>query len=65
MASMDLGAAASAPRQHPRAKAARATPPTTFYQYLWAALESLLLLALFMVLAGTALYLRARLGFVL
>ena len=64
-ASMELGAAAAAPRKHPLAKAARATPSTTFYQYLWAGLESLIVLTLFMVLAGVALYLRARLGFVL
>ena len=65
MASMNLGAATAAPRPHLRAKAARATPPTTLHQYLWAGLESLILLGLFLVLAGTALYLRARLGFVL
>ena len=65
MASLDLGAEAAAPRQHPRAKAARAAPPTTFHRYLWAGLESLVLLGLFLLLAGTALYLRARLGFVL
>jgi hypothetical protein len=65
VASMELGAAAAAPRQHPRAKAARATPRTTFHRYLWAGLEILVLLGLFLVLAGTALYLRARLGFVL
>jgi hypothetical protein len=65
MASLDLGAEAAAPRQHPRANAARVTPRTTFYQYLWAGLESLIVLGLFLVLAGTALYLRARLGFIL
>jgi hypothetical protein len=65
MASVDFGPAAAAPRRHPRPNAARATPRTTFYQYLWAGLESLVVLALFLVLAGTALYLRARLGFVL
>jgi hypothetical protein len=65
MASIDLGAAVAAPHQHPRPNAARATPRTTFYQYLWAGLESLVVLALFLALAGTALYLRARLGFVL
>jgi hypothetical protein len=65
MASMDLGAALVAPRQYPRAKAARAIPRTTFYRYLWVGLEILVLLGLFLVLAGAALYLRARLGFVL
>jgi len=65
MASIDRGAEAAAPRQHRRANAARPTPPTTFCQHLWAGLESLIVLGLFLVLAGTALYLRARLGFVL
>ena len=64
MASMELGAAA-ARRQYPRAAVARATPRTTLRQYLWVGLESFILLVLFMVLAGAALYLRARLGFVL
>jgi hypothetical protein len=65
MASMDLGAAAATSGQHPRANAAGATPRTTFYRYLWAGIESLILVALFMALAGAALYLRARLGFIL
>jgi hypothetical protein len=65
MASMDLGAAPVAPRQYPRAKAARAIPRTTFYRCLRVGIEILVLLGLFLVLAGAALYLRARLGFVL
>jgi hypothetical protein len=64
MAAVGLGAAA-ARRQYPRADVATATPSTSFRQYLWAGLESLILLVLFMVLGGAALYLRARLGFVL
>jgi hypothetical protein len=64
MTSIELGAAAAARRQYPRAAVAKATPRTTLRQYLWVGLESFILLVLFMVLAGTALYLRARLGLV-
>jgi hypothetical protein len=65
MAAVELGTAAPARRRYPRADVARATPRASFRQYLWAGLESLILLVLFMVLGGAALYLRARLGFVL
>jgi hypothetical protein len=62
MTSMNPGAGAAAPR---RASPAQATPRATVYRYLGAGFEGLILIALFLVLAGTALYLRARLGFVL
>jgi hypothetical protein len=58
--SMNPGAGAVAPRQHPRASLAKASPRTTVYQYLGAGFEGLILVALFLVLAATALYLRAR-----
>ena len=64
MTTMEPGATAVAPRQHLRANTAKATPRTV-YRYLRAGFESLILVGLFLVLAGTALYLRARLGFVL
>ena len=65
MTTMEPGATAVAPRQRLRSNAAQAAPRTTVYQYLGAAFEGLILVMLFLVLAGTALYLRARLGFVL
>jgi hypothetical protein len=63
--SMNPGAGAVAPRQHRQASLAKASPRTTFYRYLGAGFEGLILVGLFLVLAGTALHLRARLGFVL
>jgi hypothetical protein len=65
MTSMNPGAGIVAPRQRVRVNAAKATPRATVYRYLGAAFEGLVLVGLFLVLAGTALYLRARLGFVL
>jgi hypothetical protein len=65
MTSMNPGAGAVAPRQHLRANPAKASPRTMVYRYLGAGVEGLILVVLFVVLAGTALYLRARLGFVL
>jgi hypothetical protein len=65
MTTMNLGAGAVAPRQRLRLNAAQAAPRPTVYRYLGAAFEGLILVMLFLVLAGTALYLRARLGFVL
>jgi hypothetical protein len=62
---MNPGAGAVAPRQHLRANPAKASPRATVYRYLSAGVEGLILVVLFVVLAGTALYLRARLGFVL
>ena len=64
MTTMEPGARALAPRQHLRGNAAKTTPRTV-YRYLRAGFEGLILVGLFLVLAGTALYLRARLGFVL
>jgi hypothetical protein len=64
MTSMNPSAGALAPRQRLRLNAAQAAPRTTVYRYLGAAFEGLILVMLFLVLAGTALYLRARLGFV-
>jgi hypothetical protein len=65
MTSLNPGAAVVAPRQHLPASAAKVTPRTTVYRYFGAGLEGLILVMLFIALAGTALYLRARLGFVL
>jgi hypothetical protein len=65
MTSMNPGAGAIAPHQHLRATAAKATLRTTAYRYVRAGFEGLIVVGLFLVLAGTALYLRARLGFVL
>jgi hypothetical protein len=65
MTSKNPGAGAVAPRQHLRANPAKASPRATVYRYLGAGVEGLILVVLFVVLAGTALYLRARLGFVL
>jgi len=61
---MEPGATAVAPRQHLRENTAKATARTV-HRYLRAGFEGLILVGLFLVLAGTALYLRARLGFVL
>ena len=65
MTSMNPGAGAVAPHQHLRATAAKATLRTTAYRYVRAGFEGLIVVGVFLVLAGTALYLRARLGFVL
>jgi hypothetical protein len=65
MTTMNPGAGIVAPRQRVRVDAAKATPRATVYRYLGAAFEGLVLVGLFLALAGTALYLRARLGFVL
>jgi hypothetical protein len=65
MTSMNPGAGTVAPRQRLRANTAKATSRTLVRRYLRAGFEGLILVGLFLVLAGTALYLRARLGFVL
>jgi hypothetical protein len=66
MASMNPGAgAAVAPRQQLRANPVKASPRGRVYRYLGAGIESLILVGLFVLLAGAALYLRARLGFVM
>jgi hypothetical protein len=65
MTTLEPGAGTVAPLQHLRANAVKATPRTTVYRYLGAGLEGLILVMVFIVLAGAALYLRARLGFVL
>ena len=65
MTSMNPGAGAVTTRQHLRANPEKAAPRTTVHRYLRSGFEGLILVGLFLVLAGTALYLRARLGFVL
>ena len=65
MTSMNPSAGAVTTRQHRRAKPEKAAPRTTVHRYLRSGFEGLILVGLFLVLAGTTLYLRARLGFVL
>ena len=64
MTTMEPGARTLAPRQHLRENTAKATARTV-HRYLRAGFEGLILVGLFLALAGTALYLRAQLGFVL
>jgi hypothetical protein len=65
MSLMQLGAARVARRQGRRSGEAKATPPTPLPRYLKTGIETVAVMALFLILAGVALCLRARLGFVL
>jgi hypothetical protein len=65
MSPMQLGAARITHRQGRRSGEAKANPPTPLFQYLRAGIETVTVMALFLILAAVALCLRARLGFVL